>query len=85
MSGPTYKPSRAKLTRKAARLAQDYEEKPPTCVTCVHFDPAVHASKPSDLPMRPFKPSWCTLGDFGCKPSAVCNSWRNKRGETIES
>lgn len=65
-----------------SRLRQlcHYEKDVPRCETCTQYKrPGLFLV--NSLPRK--SPPWCKLSDFGVKPTAVCDHWRNAKGETL--
>lgn len=60
-----------------------YEKNVPRCETCVSYrKPFVFLIRDSRTGRS--EPG-CKLYGFNVKPHACCNSWRNEKGETVET
>lgn len=77
--------SDARISR--AHAQQDYDADPPRCGTCLYFALgtwsarrlAAKKGRGTDHLQR------CTFGNFHTSPTAVCNEWRNRAGERIDT
>lgn len=63
--------------RKKKRALVGYDEQPPLCKSCIYYEFGIKF-KDTCYQMR------CTKHKFGVNPSAICDYWKNKSGETIE-
>lgn len=66
---------------KARKEASGWESNPPKCASCVHYRPCIYG-QPA-MKMR-YIPRHCALHGFETHAQALCDDWRNKRGETLE-
>lgn len=77
----------ARLNNDRQKSAQDYDADPPRCANCIYYtrgtrserEVAQRAARSIDAAQR------CTFGNFHTSPVGVCNEWRNRAGETIDS
>ena len=72
--------SQKKRKRKAAKLAQNFENNPPRCGNCENFSPP----KLGVVEKHAFVEPRCKIGDFVCWPKSICDAWVGRDGETIE-
>lgn len=77
----------ARLKNDRAKSAQGYDPDPPRCSNCIYYtrgtrserETAQRAGRSINAAQR------CTFGNFHTDPVGVCNEWRNRAGETIDS
>lgn len=66
--------------RRAVRDAQGYDHAPPRCASCLYFS-AAHLEQVNQVAVR--RNAHCSFGNFHTHANAVCDEWRNQRGERI--
>ena len=66
---------------KQRKKAQGYEQYPPKCSSCRHFQ-----RRRDGIPgVRPFSPPACGLGEFAVNPNAICDMWVGLDGSKLET
>lgn len=61
-----------------AKRAQEYDNDPPRCFTCVYFSRGREATN-----KRAKTIDKCTFGNFPVSYKGLCNEWRNHSGEQL--
>ena len=69
-----------KKVRRAAKAAQNYEQYPPRCGSCVRFTPP-RLGVPGGAA---YAPGRCGLGGFAASPGGICDQWRGRDGSVLE-
>lgn len=67
------------LNSKKRRKLMGYEQHPPRCINCQHFDPPVHGVPGVTF----FKTSSCLLGEFQTGAQSICDHWVGINGEKL--
>lgn len=68
------------LTKLKVKL--HYEKDVPRCQTCKHFRPSHLVMTTNSRTM--VQPPLCGRHSFLAKPTSVCDTWINSKGETLE-
>lgn len=70
-----------------AKAQQGYDSNIPRCKTCVHRKPEVQGV-PAQFAVsgvQTYQPPRCKIGYFAVHDYGVCDLWKSKQGETLET
>lgn len=72
--------------RTKAKQRQGYEEHPPLCRNCIHYRlPEEGRPEAHGLKALKYVGAKCALGNFECRPFAICDKWAGEDGSVLEN
>lgn len=71
---------------RRARKQQGFEFNPPRCTNCVHLKTPLYGRPETAWHDRkPYVPPSCGLGGFQVNPWSICDQWKGRDGEVLDT